>query len=240
MPALAFSQVEMTNNQSLDKRSVAEFVYMLFNHPILYISLGGIEIDANLGDRLTAEGEALAIVLQIDLLHRRLGVLVQFKFDNVEVGLGEQNNIYSAIWRMYFHVHQIICQEREYDEEHLLIMTFIIGYVTIRNSTQKILQEMQGSIHILLVQSLGKATSCCCGGKCIVSNIRWDESLGQTYFHLLVGYVKGIIVVVLVVILDGDVAALVEQWHDGIHILRWCIKFTLVSFNATDVSRKRI
>lgn len=63
MSALAFSQVEMTNNQSSDKRSVAEFVYMLFNHPILYISLGGIEIDANFGDRLAAEGEALAIVL---------------------------------------------------------------------------------------------------------------------------------------------------------------------------------
>lgn len=63
MSALAFSQVGMANNQPSDKRSVAEFVYMLFNHPILYISLAGIEIDAHLGDRFAAEGEALAIVL---------------------------------------------------------------------------------------------------------------------------------------------------------------------------------
>ena len=37
MPTLAFSQVGMTNNQSSDKRSVADFVYVIQSKSILLI-----------------------------------------------------------------------------------------------------------------------------------------------------------------------------------------------------------
>ena len=62
--------------------------FLFLYHPVLDVPLGGVEIDAYLGDWFATEGETLAIVLQVDLLYRCLGILVELQLDDVEVGLG--------------------------------------------------------------------------------------------------------------------------------------------------------
>ena len=103
-------------------------------HPVFDIALSRIEVDANLGYRLATKRKTLTIVLQIDLLHRGLSTLVQLQFDDVEVGLREQHDIYPTPRGMHLHIHQIISQQGEDDEEHLLIMPLIIRHVAIRHS----------------------------------------------------------------------------------------------------------
>ena len=59
-------------------------------HPVGDIPLRRVEVDADLCDGLSAEGEALAVVLEVDLLHGYLRRLVELQFEEVEVGLGEE------------------------------------------------------------------------------------------------------------------------------------------------------
>lgn len=59
----------------------------LLNLPILYVSLRGVEVDAHLGDWQTRQGEALAILSEVDLVHSRLCALVQLQLHQEEVGL---------------------------------------------------------------------------------------------------------------------------------------------------------
>ena len=62
---------------------------LCLNHPIGDVPLCGVEVDTDLRDGLAAECEPLAVVLEVDLLHCGLCVLVDLQFDDVEVGLGE-------------------------------------------------------------------------------------------------------------------------------------------------------
>lgn len=40
----------------------------------------------------------LGVVLEVDLLHCSLGILIKFQFYEVEIGLGQENNVNSAFW----------------------------------------------------------------------------------------------------------------------------------------------
>ena len=172
----------------MQNRKEVEIPISLFlYHPVFDISLCGIEVDADLGDWLSTEGETLAIVLEIDLLHSCLSILVQFQFDDVEVCLREQHDIDPTPRRMNLHIHQIICEKREDDKEHLLIMPLIIRNIAIRHSTQEILQEMQSSVHIPLVESLCNAASRVRGSKRVASYIRWMSALVKPTFTSLLG-----------------------------------------------------
>ena len=77
--------------------------YLCLYHPVGDVSLRGVEVDADLCDWLAAEGEPLAVVLQVDLLHSSLRGLVGLQFEEVEVGLGEEHDIYSAVCGVYFY-----------------------------------------------------------------------------------------------------------------------------------------
>ena len=39
-----------------------------------------------------------------------------FSFYEVEIGLGQENNINSAFWGMYLHIYKIVSEQRKYDE----------------------------------------------------------------------------------------------------------------------------
>ena len=54
--------------------------------------------------------------------------------------MGEQYDVNSAVGCMNFNVHLIVCKQREYDEEHLLVMSLIMSVVAVRNSSQECLE----------------------------------------------------------------------------------------------------
>lgn len=53
--------------------------------------------------------------------------------------------------------------------------------------------------------------------------------------HLIVRYVEAVALADAVVALDGEVAALVEQWHDGGHALRGCVELVGCGFHAPEL-----
>ena len=53
----------------------------------------------------------LGVVLEVDLLHCSLGILIKFQFYEVEIGLGQENNVNSAFWGMYLHIYKIVSEQ---------------------------------------------------------------------------------------------------------------------------------
>ena len=122
---------------------------------------------------------------------------------------------------MYFHIQDKSREQGEDDVEHLLIMSLVIGYMAIRNGFEVILQKLQGTIHILLADKgchLGDGDASLLGTLAI--HVVGQEIVKQSYSYFLVRDVEGIELGILVVILDGDVSALIEQWGDGLHLFR--------------------
>ena len=122
---------------------------------------------------------------------------------------------------MYFHIQNKSREQGEDDVEHLLIMSLMIGYMAIRNGFEVILQKLQGTIHILLADKgchLGDGNASLLGTFAI--HVVGQEIVKQSYSYFLVRDVEGIELGILVVILDGYVSALIEQWGDGLHLFR--------------------
>ncbi len=115
------------------------------NNPVLYVSLGRVEVDADLGDRFAGEGKALAIVLQVYLLHRRLRTLVQLQLEEVEVGLCEHHYVHPAFWGVHLYVHQIVGEQGEDDVEHLLVVTLVVCDVAVGHRAKEVLQQPKGT-----------------------------------------------------------------------------------------------
>ncbi len=122
---------------------------------------------------------------------------------------------------MYFHIRNKSREQGEDDVEHLLIMSLVIGYMAIRNGFEVILQELQSPIHILLAD---KGCHLCDGNASLLGTLAihvvGQEIVKQSYSYFLVRDVEGIELGILVVILDGDVSALIEQWGNGLHLFR--------------------
>lgn len=57
-----------------------------------------IKVDSYFYDWQSAEGEALWILLQVYLLHCRLGVLAQFQLEQVQMGGSTKYHVHSAFW----------------------------------------------------------------------------------------------------------------------------------------------
>ena len=57
------------------------------NLPIRDVMRGHVEIDANLYDRQSTEGETFRVFLQVDLPHRSIRTLVQLQLQKIEMGL---------------------------------------------------------------------------------------------------------------------------------------------------------
>ena len=54
--------------------------------------------------------------------------------------MGEQHDVNPTVGCMNLNVHLIVCKQREYDEEHLLVMSLEMGIVAVRNRSQECLE----------------------------------------------------------------------------------------------------
>ena len=111
-----------------------------------------IKINPDLGYRKTRQGKTLAIVLEIDLLHRHLGILVKFQLYQVKTRFRHNHDINPAIRSMYFYIYHPSRKKREDDIEHLLIMPLIVRIGTIWNRAQESLQILQGQSQVFLIE----------------------------------------------------------------------------------------
>ena len=66
-------------------------------------------------------------------------------------------------------------------------------------------------------------------------NVIRNENTHHTYFDLLIGIAKCEELSNWVIALYGDVAALIEQWQDGLHVLRRLVKVYCQSLTAVNL-----
>ena len=114
----------------------------LFNFPILNISQGRIKVDAHFHNWFATKRKALGIVLEVNLLQRRLGIPVQLQLYDIETDVCQQHDIYPSIGSVHFYIYHIARQEREDDKQHLLVMTFVVGDVAIWHRSQECLEQL--------------------------------------------------------------------------------------------------
>lgn len=153
------------------KVALLSIIFASFYLPVLNIPLIRIEVDANFYYRLATESEALAIVFEVDLLHRRLRILVHLHLYYIEICAREHHDVNPTMRSMHLHIYQIISEQREDDVEHLLLMTLITRIIAIRHGTQVGLEQLQSSLHILLGKALGYATCRIGGSKGVRSDV---------------------------------------------------------------------
>ena len=112
----------------------------LLYRPILKITLLCIEVDTDLYYGLATSRKTLVVLLEVDLLHRSLGTLVEFQLDEIERVFGLHYHVHPTIRRMNLDIYHEVGQEGEDDEKHLLIMPLIVGIIAIRHCTQEFLK----------------------------------------------------------------------------------------------------
>ena len=212
----------------------------LFYLPIRDVAFRRVEVDAHLRDWLASQGESLRIVLEVDLVHCHICTLVEFQFYNEEAGGRHHHHVDSASRRMHLYIHRIFRYEREDDVEHLLEVSLRVGLVAIRYRAKESLEQVQGTVHVVLYQALCHAASRVGGIERVRGDVRRNESLGQAYLHLLVWNVEGVVIEVLVIVLDGDIAALIEERHDGGHFFCRGIKLIVGCFDVGKFRRQGV
>ena len=169
-----------------------------------------VEIDADLHNGQAAECETLGIMLQVYLVHRRVGVLVQLQIHHIERGGGAKHHVHPAARGTDLHV-DIVAQQTENDVQHLLIMTFVISMFRVRDSQQESLQQTEGTVHVTAKKGLVHITHRVLAFHRVCLQVVGQETLHQAYPHFLVGKVKGVLLGDIIVILDGEVTTLVQQ-----------------------------
>ena len=120
---------------------------------------------------------------------------------------------------MYLHIH-IPAEEGEDDVEELLVVTLVLGIVTVGDGEEVGLEKAEHLVEIFMVQGRVHTRH---GGQTLLPahiDIVGQKALHQSYTYLPVGNVEGVKVGCPVIVLDGDIAALIEQGSDGFHALR--------------------
>jgi hypothetical protein len=80
----------------------------LFYSPFLDITLVRIEIDADLHDWFATQNKSLVVIIQVDLLHRRLCILVHLHIYQINISAKEHHDVTPAVMLMNLHIHQTV------------------------------------------------------------------------------------------------------------------------------------
>lgn len=170
----------------------------------------GVEGDGYLDYGEAAEGEPLGVVPEVDLLHGGVCGGVYFQFYDVERGSRAQDCVYTSFRGADLDVH-VVSEQGEYDVEHLLVVALVGGVVCVRDCGQEGLEGTQGSVHIPFTYRLGEPGHCGRGlvGKGL-GHVIGQKGLHQSGPDFFVGYVQQVELGVPVIVLDGDISALVQ------------------------------
>ena len=188
---------------------------LLSYHPFLQGALLAVEADADLDYGQAAKGETLRIVFQVDLPHGVLRRAVQLQLHHVQRGGGAHGHVHPSPRGAYLHVH-IHAQQAEDDVEHLLVVSLVVRVCGVGDGGEEGLQQAERAVHVLLHDGpvhfghhgVGESRSL---------HIVGEEAPHQPDAYFLVGDVERVEFRQLVIVLDGDVSALVEQGGDALH-----------------------
>ena len=178
-----------------------------------------VEVDAGFHYGQAAEGEAGGVVLEVDLPHGGLGGTVELQLEEIQLLRRAQHHVHTTRGGAHLHV-DVTAQQGEDDVEQLLVMSFVVRVVALGDGQQVGLEQAQHTVEVVLAQRhvhLGH------GGVALVRvhlHVVGQQALHEADADFGVGDVEHVELAYFIVVLDGEVAALVEQRDDGLHVLR--------------------
>ena len=111
---------------------------------------------------------------------------------------------------MDFHICKIVGKQCEDDVEHLLIVTLRVGVVTVGHRAKECLQELDGTVHVIVGHTSCHVAGCAVNGNSVGHDKGGHKSLGESYAHFVVGNAEGVIAKFSVMFFDGDITALIQ------------------------------
>ena len=132
---------------------------------------------------------------------------------------------------MLLHKDAEVGEEGEHDVHELLVVPLVVGVVAVGHGGEERVEERERVVYLSALYhdrhlGDGGVAHCRAGGEIV-----GQQAAEQTNPHLLVWKAESIEFGLWVVALDGDVATLVEQWHDGGHGLGGGIEVVLAHLN---------
>lgn len=191
---------------------------LLLDYPIRKVGIAfDAEIDSDFDDLFKRIFICVGIAFQVDLAKGIICRAVEFYLHHIYAALGFECDVNPPFVSAHFYLHSVICQNREYYIQHLLVMTLVCRVVAIRHCRQKVAQQPQRAIHIAFVYKSRHFGYLRVAVLRVFPEIIGKKRLIQAGAYLLVGYLKMIDFVVGVVAFDCQVAALIEQWGERVH-----------------------
>ena len=103
-------------------------------------------------------------------------------------------------------------------------MAFVVRAVAIRDGGKERLQQTQHPVHVAAHQGTGQIDHRGIGRLCVTCHIIRYEAAHQAYPHFRIRDVQRIDLEHLIISLDGDIAALVQQGGDALHPFGRCVE----------------
>ena len=129
---------------------------MLVSPPLLYHPIGKgaggcVEVAADLHDGQATLREAGGIVVQIDLLHGGCGGAVELQLEQIELAEGLHHHVHAPRGGAHLDV-DVFAKQREYHEQELLVMPFIIRIIALGDCEEILLQEAEHAVEVAMAQ----------------------------------------------------------------------------------------
>ena len=98
-------------------------------------------------------------------------------------------------------------------------MSLIIGVVALRDGKQIGLQQSHHFIKVVVVECYIHFGYCGSAFVGIDAYVIWQQALHQANTNLVVRDIELVDVANFIIIFDGEISGLIEQWNDGGHAL---------------------
>ena len=115
------------------------------------------------------------------------------------------------------------------------VSPFAVGY-----GREERLEKLQHTVHVVARHCSGHVNHHGIGGQAVGGDIIRDEASHQSDSDFLIGNVEGVSVEVYIVVFDGDVSALVEEWDDACHPFGGRVEIGCHGFGTPDFRRWHI
>ena len=182
----------------------------LFHHPLLHRPCFRREVHTYQVKLALVRLEGAGILVVLDLPEGFLGGLVQFQLNDVDVVFRLDGDVHTALAGGLFHLH-VESQKLEHQVERVLEVFFGITRYAVITPRQHGLHQQQEIFRPAFIHSHDKAAEETCLVIVAYRRIIGQQEIEEAPFYFLVGKTERIDAHVAVVILDGEVTALVKH-----------------------------
>lgn len=183
-----------------------------FHQPLLDTADGVVEIHIDLVKLFVLRSEWQGVMLFVDLSQGFLSRALQFELHHVDIILCLYHEVAPSFRSVVFRL-SVESQKLEGNEKYILVMPFQVACQFVRAVGKETLEAFHKGVYPSLLHIRHKMDDFESGIFGRQVGVAWEEKAYEAFFHLLVGESQGIAFETPVVILDGEIVALVEDGY---------------------------